>query len=181
MATFVQETSPGAYTKVGVGPIIQYRNGEPPIYHSQQVLSLWSDEELATIKVYRATEFVVPVGMVATGLPSYSMVDGAVVESYDTAIQPGLVISDRQFFQALALQGFVTEDEALAAVQVGAIPAGMMPLINALPSDQQFNAKMLLSGATQFERDHPLVAAFAQANNITEAATDALWIFAASL
>ena len=35
------------------------------------------------------------------------------------------IISDRQFYQALAMKGLVTKDEALAAVQTGTIPQAL--------------------------------------------------------
>jgi len=91
------------------------------------------------------------------------------------------IISDRQFFQALAANGMISEAEALAAVQTGAIPAAMEGLIAAMPSEDQFGARMLLSGATEFRRDHPLVSAYGAANNMTSQQIDQLWQFAASL
>jgi hypothetical protein len=45
-----------------------------------------------------------------------------------------------------------------------------------MPADQQFAAQMLVKGATEFLRDHPLVAVFGAANNIASAQVDALWI-----
>jgi hypothetical protein len=68
------------------------------------------------------------------------------------------VISDRQFFQQLAIVGIITQAEALAAVMTGTIPAILLAFIADLPADQQFGAKMVLCGATQFLRVHPLTA-----------------------
>lgn len=68
-------------------------------------------------------------------------------------------ISDRQFFQQLAVQGVISQDDALAAVRIGTIPAALQALINGLPADQQFGATMIISGATIFERNHPLTVA----------------------
>lgn len=64
-------------------------------------------------------------------------------------------ISDRQFFQQLAIAGIISEDEALAS-NAAVIPAPLLVLVNQLPEEDQFNAKMILSGATTFERNHPL-------------------------
>ncbi|MBC9876335.1 hypothetical protein G8O24_03110 [Bradyrhizobium sp. INPA01-394B] len=72
-------------------------------------------------------------------------------------------ISDRQFFQQLALQGIVSQDDALAAVRTGVIPAALQQLINGLPADEQFGATMIVAGATTFERWHPLTIAIATA------------------
>lgn len=90
-------------------------------------------------------------------------------------------ISDRQFFQQLAVQGVITQDEALAAVRTGAIPAALQHLIDGLPSDQQFGATMILSGATTFERNHPLTIAIGAAYGWQAEQVDALFRAAAVL
>lgn len=90
-------------------------------------------------------------------------------------------ISDRQFFQQLAVQGVITNDEALAAVKTGTIPAALQGLINALPADQQFAATMLVAGATTFDRNHPLTLTIGQAFGWSSDQMDTLWIAAAEL
>lgn len=90
-------------------------------------------------------------------------------------------ISDRQFFQALAMQGIITQADALGAVKTGTLPAAMQAMIDALPADQRFGATMLLSGATVFRLDHPLVATFAAAFGWDGPNLDAFWTFAAAL
>jgi hypothetical protein len=89
-------------------------------------------------------------------------------------------ISDRQFFQQLAVTGIITQDEALAS-NAAVIPAPLLTIINAMPSDQQFDAKMLLSGATVFERDHPMTLAIGAAYGWTAAQIDAFFMAAAAL
>lgn len=84
-------------------------------------------------------------------------------------------ISDRQFFQQLAVEGRVSEAEALAAVATGTIPAAMLALINQLPADQRFNAKMLVSGATTFRRAHPVSELIRQLYSWTPAQADKFW------
>lgn len=64
-------------------------------------------------------------------------------------------ISDRQFFQQLCVMKIITEDEALAS-NAAVIPSGILTLIGNLPKEMQFPAKMLISGATIFERNHPM-------------------------
>jgi hypothetical protein len=73
------------------------------------------------------------------------------------------VISDRQFFQQAAKAGLISEPEALAAVQYGAMPAVITDFIESLPPASRFDALILISGATEFERRHPLTAAFGAA------------------
>jgi hypothetical protein len=95
------------------------------------------------------------------------------VEAYVPPVPP--VISDRQFFQQLAIEGRVTETEALAAVATGTIPADMEALVQQLPAGSQFGARMLLSGATQFERAHPLTGTLGQMYGMDEAELDQFW------
>lgn len=91
------------------------------------------------------------------------------------------VVSDRQFFQQLAMDERITQKEAINAVKTGAIPATMQSLISALPVDQQFPATMLISGATTFERNHPLVGALGASLKMSKADLDNLWRNAAKL
>jgi hypothetical protein len=73
------------------------------------------------------------------------------------------VISRRQFFQQLAVMNVITKQEAKTAA-TGAIPSTMQTIIDALPTeDDRFAAEMLVTGAGEFRRDHPLVAFFAGA------------------
>ncbi|MEN3234207.1 hypothetical protein PUR29_33145 [Methylobacterium ajmalii] len=90
-------------------------------------------------------------------------------------------ISDRQFFQALAQAGAITPEEALAAVMTGTLPATIEAAVSSLPKDQQFAARMLLSGATTFERGHPMVTQLGAALGYDAAALDVLWKSASAL
>ena len=89
-------------------------------------------------------------------------------------------ISDRQFFQALAETPFaiITEEEALAAVSTGAVPEIMRAVVEGLPIEKRFGVRMILSGATTFERTNPLVEIFGASQNMDAAAIDAFWRFA---
>lgn len=95
---------------------------------------------------------------------------------------PPEVISDRQFFHALAIEDYITEDEALAAVKTGAIPATLEAVIDAIPvARDRFAAKMHLSGSVEFRYSHPLVAQLGAALGWSEAQRAALWRLAGSL
>lgn len=96
------------------------------------------------------------------------------------AVAPAAV-SDRQFFQQLAVDGDITETEALAAVQTGKIPKTLSDAIDALPASQRFSARMLVSGAREFQRQHPMVALLGQALGKDDAALDVLWTAASEL
>ena len=84
-------------------------------------------------------------------------------------------ISDRQFFQQIAVEGKITEAEALAAVATGTIPQAMNGLIEQLPEDQQFPSKMLVAGATEFLRDHPVTQLIGQLYGYRAADIDRIW------
>lgn len=90
-------------------------------------------------------------------------------------------ISDRQFFQALAIQGTISTDEALAAVKTGEIPSALAGFLEVLAPAEKFGAEMLLSGATKFERAHPLTDAIGQAQGMSSDQIDDFFRFAAAL
>lgn len=109
-------------------------------------------------------------------------------EEQDVGTTPAVVtaISDRQFFQALATPPFslITPAEALAAVKMGELPAALAAILDGIESEaDRFAAEMLLSGATVFERDHPMVVEIAEAMDPpwSPAEIDAFWTFAAGL
>jgi hypothetical protein len=81
-------------------------------------------------------------------------------------------ISDRQFFQQLAVIEIITEDEAIDAVAIGAVPSALQDFISNLPPTDRFPAKMIIKGATEFRRDHPLTAAIGGYNGMTEVDID---------
>jgi hypothetical protein len=85
---------------------------------------------------------------------------GPILPYKDPEPQPEPVpdeISRRQFFQYLAVLGIISRQEALAALQSGAIPAPLQAIIDQLPTeDDQFEAQMYIIGAQNFNRLHPL-------------------------
>ena len=68
------------------------------------------------------------------------------------------VIFDRQFAQVLAIDGIITEAEALAWAARGDLPEALETTVDHLPEAHRFSARMLLAAATTYERAHPLVA-----------------------
>jgi len=167
----------------------------PPRYYSWHpdtnlyVGSGWCDESPLEPNVW-----LVPAHATLVAPPSIP--DGYVARRVDGAWQlelapappsdepeavPTRIISDRQFFQQLALAGFIERSEALAAVKTGEIPQALSGLLDNLPVDARFNAEMLLSGATQFDRYHPLVAQIAAAQGMTDADVDQFWLAASAL
>lgn len=91
-------------------------------------------------------------------------------------------ISDRQFFQQAAVAGIITQDEALAAVTIGAIPVALQAIVDGIQdANEKFGAKMLLSGATVFDRTHPLTEAVGAALGWSRQQVDDFFIQAAGL
>lgn len=97
-------------------------------------------------------------------------------------IDPSLVrlpvpaeISDRQFFQQMAIEERITKQEALDAVGSGIIPPAMDGLVDQLPQEQQFAARMLIRGATTFRRDHPVTELIGQIYGMSQEAIDETW------
>jgi len=105
----------------------------------------------------------------------------AVIAAHDpTKTAVPQIISRRQFFQAAALYGMISYDEALEAMR-GTIPPRMQQGLDTLPPDQKFAAEMLLIGANEFERNHPLVDKFGEVMGMTVAQVDDIWRRAAAL
>ncbi|MXO73588.1 hypothetical protein [Alteraurantiacibacter buctensis] len=129
-------------------------------------------------------EFAAEQGWIAAPdsvAPGWSYDGQEFVPPPDPAPTVPATISDRQFFQQLALLGKITQAEALDAVGPGIIPASMGALIDMLPAEQQFTARMLLSGATSFERHHPLTPVLGGMYGLADDDLDALWIAGAAL
>ncbi len=119
--------------------------------------------------------------------PTQDEVDAVTVEQLDAAQAakargPNPVISDRQFAQALKIAGVITFQEALAFVQVGTIPALLQGAIDAIQDQAtRESAELLVAGATEFFRLHPMTIALGTALGWTSAQMDALWATAAGL
>lgn len=89
-------------------------------------------------------------------------------------------ISDRQFFQQLAVVDIITEEQAMAA-NAAVIPPPLLALIEQMPEEQQFSAKMIVSGATMFERSHPMTVAIGTAYGMSSEQIDEFFRAAAAL
>ncbi|UYW30374.1 hypothetical protein [Methylorubrum extorquens] len=92
-------------------------------------------------------------------------------------------ISDRQFAQALALAGTITEAEALAWAARGELPQAMEDALEQIPNTDglRFGARMMLAAATSYERRLPLTEQLGALLGYDAAALDALWSRAAAL
>jgi len=84
-------------------------------------------------------------------------------------------ITDRQFFQAVAQLGRITQDEALAIMSSGVIPESLTNTLSTLSPDEQFAVKMKIIGAHTFERSDPFVINLATASGLTPVQLDELF------
>lgn len=94
------------------------------------------------------------------------LIDGVLV-IYDPPPLPEPVpqsISDRQFFQQLAIEGIISEDEALATSD-GTLPSLLNTIIDQIPAADRFAARMKAKNATVYERQDPLTMTVAYALN----------------
>lgn len=108
--------------------------------------------------------------------------DGGVVAPASVTQRALPPISDRQFAQGLATRGITTKAEALAFVQTGAIPSAMQAIIDGIADeDERFEAELLISGATSFQREHPLTEAIGAAYGWDSAEIDEFWAECAAL
>lgn len=154
------------------------------VQFSYATMLLWSDVERASCGIYPIIDDVIPEGKVATG-STLEQGDGVVLRHWTLEDDPPPpvppVISDRQFFQGLAINGTITQQEALDAVMTGTIPAALETFVTQMPAEDQFPARMLLSGAIEFHRDHPLVSAVGAAFAWTDTDIDDFWRFCEAL
>ncbi len=161
-----------------------YNINIPDIWQAQNVNIGFKTPDDA-YEVVSIIPFVVPKGKQTLGSASYSFNENnKVIETFnieDIPIQVFGQISDRQFFHALALLNHITKEEALEAVKVGTIPAALKVLVDNLPEEDKFNAEILLSGATVFERNHPLTNSLGQMLGWTTEQIDQLFILGGSL
>jgi hypothetical protein len=79
-----------------------------------------------------------------------------------------------------SIAGIVTQDEALAA-NAAVIPPPLLDIIDEMPADQQFSIKMVVSGATMFERQNPLTISIGTAYGMTSDQIDAFFLAASLL
>ncbi len=101
----------------------------------------------------------------------------AVLKASPVAASPSTqVVSDRQFYQGLALRGFCTPEEALDAVRIGVLPKDLRTFVDAIHNAQdRWAAEMLLSGAKEFRRDHSFVTQVGAWVGLDAAALDSFW------
>ena len=92
------------------------------------------------------------------------------------------VISDRQFAHALWKNGLISFEEALDFVKTGTMPTAIAAGLSSIPDEAvRQDTELLVSGAVEYRRDNPAVAALAGVLGWSQAQIDALWTQGASL
>lgn len=92
-----------------------------------------------------------------------------------------IILTNRQLFAALALTGFITEAEALAAGRAGAVPAAIDAVFESRPAQDAFLARLTWATMREVPRDHPLISAMIAANLATSEQVDGIFTLGASL
>lgn len=92
-----------------------------------------------------------------------------------------LEVSDKQFFQAAAQLGVITQAEAIAFITVHTLPAALAAAIATLSPADQFAATMAICGARNFQRNDPILGKLSTAMGQTSDEVDALFTLAATL
>lgn len=113
-------------------------------------------------------------------VPTQSEIDAEIAAQNNAATIPQS-ISRRQFYQQCAIAGITTQDEAIAVIAVGTLPAALANIVATMPADQQFAAKMMLIGSSTFERTHPMTLGIGAAYGWTPAQIDAFFTAAYAL
>lgn len=90
-------------------------------------------------------------------------------------------ITRRQLIMALLDGGFITEAEAIAAAQTGAVPAFVMAYFNQLPDHEKTDATITWATMSMCLRADPLLLAVAAAGNLTSEQLDDYFRVAAAL
>jgi len=94
---------------------------------------------------------------------------------------PPIILTNRQLFAALALTGFITEAEALAAGRTGAVPAAIDAVFGVLPEQGPFLARLTWATMREVPQDHQLINMMIGANLATAQQVDAIFALGASI
>lgn len=90
-------------------------------------------------------------------------------------------ITRRQMLLQLALAGMITGPEALAAAQTGAVPASVQAVFDQLGPSDKLGAEITWATMSEADRGHPLVAALAATQAMTDEQIDDFFRAAAQL
>ncbi len=89
-------------------------------------------------------------------------------------------VTRRQFFQAAAQSGLVTQGEALGLLATGTMPEKLEKAVQLLPAADQYPARMMITGEPSFARNNALLVHLGTALGLTAQQFDALFQAAAS-
>ena len=90
-------------------------------------------------------------------------------------------ISRRQLLLALRMSGLISDAEAVAAAQTGALPASMAAIVATLPPGDAADVQITWAAMVEAERGHALWSVVIAAGLATDAEVDALFRLGATL
>ena len=168
----VRETLSNSFTEIPFGSSIQVGD----VLHPWQITELWSDTDLAQLKVYRVAPATVPAGQMMTGY-TFARNASGVVEQVPTLVDlPPVTPVPPQPPVTVFPLSVTPRQIRLALTQMG-----LRQAVEDFVSSQDITVKDSWEYSTQFERNHPLLLGAAQALNKTEADIDALFELARSI
>lgn len=110
--------------------------------------------------------------------PGWGVVEGRLVQLPAAGSAPDAPppvpasVTPRQLLLGLVEDGFITQDEALAAATTGAVPTAIEAVLAGMSGPQAFEARITWAKMTVAERADPLVAALGESRNMDAAALD---------
>lgn len=145
---------------------------------SRNAEQLMSELELEELGLYTIVVESIPLGKRSTaktltdveGVPTY------VHTLEDIPVPVPYTITRRQMILQLVAQELITPEEALDAATTGAVPAAVQAVFDNLEPMDQLAAEITWATMSVAERDNPLVAALAAANEMTDQDVDAFFI-----
>lgn len=154
--------------------------------HPENIETLWSDEDLAAIGLARPTPFVLPEGKQTVGPMRVENVDGVPAFVYDLEDIPlsQIVLNKRQFYTALALQQFITFEEADDAMAGNALPTALQAIVEGTPDitdAERFIMRGKLLHGVRYLSDDEMVPTIAATQNLTNEEVYGFFQFASQL
>jgi hypothetical protein len=154
-----------------------YEIVDPPVVATRGVSN--HSLESPTFKVPPIPDNEVP--LINSLPPPVQIATRAVEDTPEQADMRVPIITRRQFFHALFIEGKITQAEALQAVKNGVMPMALTGYLNSLPANQRFNAEMMFSGSRGFKRNHQLITSLQAYFGQTDAQMDQLYTTALGL
>lgn len=180
---YVRETKPNVFVPQDPNePLSVSQNGEPVVVHPPAVWKTWTKTQQEEVGLFEYEPFKPLPGKVAHGNRRFQRVNGVIKEAYDAVsdVVPEF-ISRRQLLIALWRLNFITQQEALAAAQTGAVPVNLQVEFDKLEEPQRTSACISFAAMANCYRNDPLLATIAASKGFSNEQMDSWFRMAAEL